>query len=148
MKRLSGFTLVELLIVIIIIGILATMAIPQYNKMVERTKWTEAISILGTIRQAGLLYYAQYGDYPYNYSLNGPLQSPAIPLDIEIPQTKYDSQSKNGRYVYRLYGKNTTGKQQCCYAFLDKSGEGTWVTGEPYIRIYYDGELFDPYDVW
>jgi type IV pilus assembly protein PilA len=55
----KGFTLVELLIVIIIIGILATMAVPQYQKMVNRAKWAEAISLVDSLKTAENLYYAE-----------------------------------------------------------------------------------------
>lgn len=48
MKR--GFTLLELIIVIVILGIMATLAINQYTKMVEKSRGAEARIIIGSIR--------------------------------------------------------------------------------------------------
>ena len=68
----KAFTLVELLIVIIIIGILATMAVPQYQKMVNRAKWAEAVQMAGAIRTAEEIYKAQNGAYtPAGANLSG-----------------------------------------------------------------------------
>jgi len=47
-----GFTLLEVLIVIIIIGILAAIAVPQYMKTIERAKSAEAVTNVGTLRRA------------------------------------------------------------------------------------------------
>jgi len=58
-----GFTLVELMIVVIVIGILATVAIPMYQIVPERSKGTEAVSALGLVRQAMRAYYAEHGTY-------------------------------------------------------------------------------------
>ena len=67
MKK-SAFTLIELLIVIIIIGILATMAVPQYQKMVEKAKWSQAQIVLDAIYKAVQVYYQTNGKWPGNES--------------------------------------------------------------------------------
>lgn len=60
---LRAFTLIELMVVVIIIGILAAFAIPQYTKTIERSHQSEAITNLGIIRGAQLRYFAEYNTY-------------------------------------------------------------------------------------
>jgi type IV pilus assembly protein PilE len=62
-KNQGGFTLVELMIVVIIVGILAAVAIPMYQGATERAKASEAVAALGTIRGALRVYYAEHGTY-------------------------------------------------------------------------------------
>ena len=56
----KGFTLLELVIVIIIIGVLATLGFAQYVRMVEKARGAEARGIIGTIRdEAASIYMAK-----------------------------------------------------------------------------------------
>lgn len=58
-KHQGGFTIIELMIAIAIIGILAAVAIPAYSDYVKRTRESEAINALGSIRNAQLAYKSE-----------------------------------------------------------------------------------------
>jgi len=138
----KAFTLLELVIVVIIIAVLAALGIPQFTKVLERSRWTEAVTNLGAIRKACFMYYAQYGAYPgYTWILNGPRKDAGADLlDVNIEDPDAD-----GRYIYRLYGQNYSTNLNAAVAYAchdSKVADGVWGGGEPYIRIYYDGHYF------
>src|SRR5947209_6186951 len=59
----KGFTLVELAVVIVVIGVLAAFGVPRFIKSVERTKASEAFAYLSAVRAAQERYHAHQGTY-------------------------------------------------------------------------------------
>jgi len=62
-KKKGGFTLVELMVVIIIVGILAAAAVPIYSAFVKKARVSEAKASIGTIRAAEEVYWAENAVY-------------------------------------------------------------------------------------
>lgn len=59
----AGFTLVELMIVVIIVGILAAVAVPLYRRNTRKAMASEALALAGSVRTAQRVYYAEHSAY-------------------------------------------------------------------------------------
>ena len=77
--RRKGFTLVELAVVIVIIGVLAAFGVPKFLNSVERSKAAEAFAYLAALRTAEERYQAKEGVYTEDVSK----------LDITMQPPKY-----------------------------------------------------------
>jgi len=65
MKKNSGFTLVELMIVLAIITLLATVALPAYNESVDKTRRSDGQSTLLQLTNAMERYYSEQSPFTY-----------------------------------------------------------------------------------
>lgn len=75
----KGFTLIEVIIVVIIIAVLAAVSIPKYTGAVERSKAAEGTYILGTLLSAQERYFLE----------NSAFTNTLAGLDVTIPTPKY-----------------------------------------------------------
>ena len=107
----KGFTLLEILVVIIIIGILATLALPQYMKTTKKARVSEAISNIGSIKGAEIRYY-QENDRLFTFGRGASMSG----LDIEdlndrtkFPQAYFEYEVSGNTpqdMVIKAYGKD------------------------------------------
>ncbi|MGA2093873.1 MAG: type II secretion system protein [Sedimentisphaerales bacterium] len=93
MTSRKGFTLIELMVVIFIVGILAAVAIPIMRGRIDAAKWSEGKASAGSIRTALRAYFAEKGeDYTgYAADLQGDITTFA-------PALGFASTDLNGKY--------------------------------------------------
>ena len=128
----QGFTLLELLVVVLIIGILASIALPQYRKAVGRAELAQVISATKAITNAQERFYLTNGSYTTN------LQS----LDIGWTNdtvtcylTKNYSTCVNGNYgIVHYYSQSSNNKNYTeCYSKTKRLSNAckNWLRANP-----------------
>jgi type IV pilus assembly protein PilA len=84
----KGFTLIELMVVIFIVGILAAVAIPIMRGRIDAAKWSEGKAAAGSIRTAARAYIAERGN-AYDFAANGSLTNLGFASDGTDLDGKY-----------------------------------------------------------
>jgi len=126
LKQQDGFSLPELLIVLVIIGILVMIAIPIYQNITTRAITTEARLMLGQVETLQKVYYMEY--HRYSENLN----------EIGFEQNKMISEGGRARYVIEIEQADEKGFVAIATSEIDFSNNGRYnvweVTEDGIIR--------------
>ena len=103
-QRRRGFSLIELLIVIAIILIIITIAVPKYNRTQMYMRETAAVKAIQTIHQMQVQYQSQYGRFANTLTELGPPQSGAAgPASADLIGRDLSEGEKTG-YKFTMTG--------------------------------------------
>ena len=119
-----AFTLIELLVVVLIIGILAAVALPQYEKAVEKSRATQVYTLMATLAEAEQVYYLANGEWTGDYSK----------LDIGFPYDSGDDEVRD--FSGGDYNWHKCGGDGCVYTYRP------YKDGVYGLQVYFDDKSF------
>ncbi|MBJ7821788.1 prepilin-type N-terminal cleavage/methylation domain-containing protein [Neisseria meningitidis] len=129
----KGFTLIELMIVIAIVGILAAVALPAYQDYTARAQVSEAILLAEGQKSAVTEYYLNHGEWPKNNTSAGVASSAS---DIKGKYVK-SVEVKNGVVTATMASSNVNNeikdKKLSLWA-KRQNGSVKWFCGQPVTR--------------
>lgn len=137
----KGFSLIELMVVIVIIGIIASFAIPQYLKAKKMAQAMTVIADFKAIHLAAVTCYAETGKYPPDYYPGGVPKElvPYLPADFTFDRRPYidvrydwenwvkDDGTPKHPYTGVLYGVSVTTKDLVLVKYIKGLYRSTFV---------------------
>ena len=117
----GAFTLIELLVVVLIIGILSAIALPQYQKAVAKTRYTQLVILGRSLLEAQKIYYLANGSYAPTFE----------ELDMVPPGTLSTDK------------KTVTGTNYQCYFNAPYNEFACLSSGLPSLLVYYAADRID-----
>ncbi|PAU87568.1 major pilin PilA [Pseudomonas sp. WN033] len=120
MKAQKGFTLIELMIVVAIIGILAAIALPAYQDYTNRAKMSEVLTFASSARTAVSEHFQSAGALPANNAAAG------MDAAADITSTYVESVTvANGVITVAIQGTNVTDLDAGTVTFTPRQSDGT-----------------------
>ena len=132
--KTTGFTLVELLVVVLIIGILSSVALPQYHKAVDKSRVATILPLMRRWSDALSLYKLENGSYVYTNDT----RPSADELGVSWPDS------------WECYFNGTECENNLWYCFPNEEGLGEvycqakWKENEPHIYITQPDDIAYP----
>ena len=116
----NAFTLIELLVVVLIIGILAAVALPQYNLAVAKTRVNRLLPLMADIKQAQTAYYLANGSWATEFSA----------LDVDMPSGVVANKSTAGYLWYKDFGCALGSYKMECWVHNTATLLGQYYSGD------------------
>ena len=128
MENTKAFTLIELLVVVLIIGILAAVALPQYQRVVDKSRFSNMMAITRAIADANEVYYLANGSYATSPN----------DLSIDLP-----ANSISGRTAFFDWGRCTLYRQRLVMCTNSVQLKNQYIVGYHYSDMTsYAGKHF------
>ncbi|EMR8454765.1 pilin [Neisseria gonorrhoeae] len=135
----KGFTLIELMIVIAIVGILAAVALPAYQDYTARAQVSEAILLAEGQKSAVTEYYLNHGEWPENNGDAGVASSSSI-IGKYVEEVKVENGVVTAQMASSGVNKEIKGKKLSLWA-RRQDGSVKWFCGQPVKRDKADAKV-------